>query len=196
MAILKFRIYFEEDDSVYRDIVIRHKQNFFDLHEMILKSFEFDNKHAATFFRSNDHWLRGREISLEVYQKNYKAPPLLMKETTIGSEIKDPNQKFVYLYDFVKGWSFMVELINVTKEENPKITYPAIIRKEGIPPSQYGTKSLLGERFADIEEKYDLSKGAEGFGVEGEAGEKEEESETGSDDSNGGEEGGNEEDNY
>jgi hypothetical protein len=196
MAILKFRIYFEEDDSVYRDIVIRHKQNFFDLHEMILKSFEFDNKHAATFFRSNDHWLRGREISLDVYQKNYKAPPLLMKETTIGSEIKDPNQKFVYLYDFVKGWSFMVELINVTKEENPKITYPAIIRKEGIPPSQYGTKSLLGERFADIEEKYDLSKGAEGFGVEGEAGEKGEESETGSDDSNGGEEGGNEEDNY
>jgi hypothetical protein len=29
---------------------------------------------------------------------------------------------------------------------------------------------LLGERFADIEEKYDLSKGAEGFGVEGDDG--------------------------
>ena len=35
MAVLKFRIYFEEDDSVYRDVVIRHKQNFFDLHETI-----------------------------------------------------------------------------------------------------------------------------------------------------------------
>ncbi|HVF81245.1 MAG TPA: hypothetical protein VM884_04905 [Flavisolibacter sp.] len=170
MAILKFRIYFEEDDSVYRDIVIRHKQTFFDLHEAILKGYEFDTKHAATFFRSNDNWLRGREISLDVYDKKYKAPPLLMKETTIGSEIQDPNQKFIYLYDFVKGWSFMVELINVTKEENPKISYPSVIRKEGIPPSQYGTRSLLGERFADIEEKYDLSKGAEGFGVEGDDG--------------------------
>lgn len=168
MAILKFRIYFEEDDSVYRDVVIRHKQTFFDLHETILKSFEFDSKHAATFFRSNDHWHRGREISLEVYDKAYKAAPLMMKETTIGSEIHDPNQKFIYLYDFVKGWSFMVELINVTKEENPKVAYPSVVRKEGIPPSQYGTKSLLGERFADIEEKYDLTKGAEGFGEEGE----------------------------
>lgn len=171
MAILKFRIYFEEDDSVYRDIAIRHKQTFFDLHETILKSFEFDTKHAATFYRSNDNWQRGREISLEQYPaRPYKAPPLLMKETIIGSEIKDPNQKFIYLYDFAKGWTFLVELINVSKEENPKLSYPAIVRKEGIPPSQYGTKSLLGERFADVEEKYDLTKGAEGFSEEGESG--------------------------
>jgi hypothetical protein len=170
MAILKFRIYLEEDDSVYRDIAIRHKQSFFDLHETILKAYEFDSKHGATFFRSNESWQRGREISLEVYDKKYKAPPLLMKETTIGSEIKDTNQRFIYVYDFVKNWSFLVELINVSKEENPKLTYPAIVRKEGIGPSQYGTKSLLGERFADVEEKYDLTKGAEGFGEEGEEG--------------------------
>jgi hypothetical protein len=168
MAILKFRIYLEEDDSVYRDVVIRHTQSFFDLHEVILKSFEFDSKHHSTFYRSNDHWQRGREISLDIYDKSYKAPPLLMKETTIGSEIKDPNQKFIYIYDFAKNWTFQVELINVSKEENPKVTYPSRIRKEGIAPSQYGTKSLLGERFTDVEEKYDLTKGTEGFSEEGE----------------------------
>lgn len=168
MAILKFRVYFEEDDSVYRDIAIRHKQSFFDLHEAILKAFEFDSRHQATFFRSNDHWARGKEISLDKYDKAYKAEPLLMKETSIGSEIRDTNQRFVYNYDFAKGWGFLIELINISKEENPKLTYPAIVRKEGIPPSQYGTKSLLGERFADVEEKYDLSSGAEGFGEEGE----------------------------
>jgi hypothetical protein len=171
MAILKFRAYFEEDDSVYRDVVIRHTHSFFDLHEAILKGFEFDTKHDATFYRSNDNWQRGREISLQKYDKAYKAPPLLMKETTIGSEIKDTNQKFIYVYDFNKNWTFLVELINVSKEENPKMTYPAVIRKEGIPPSQYGTKSLLGERFADVEEKYDLTKGAEGFGEKGDEGE-------------------------
>jgi hypothetical protein len=172
MAILKFRVYFEEDDSVYRDIAIRHKQSFFELHEAILKSYEFDNKHAATFYRSNHNWQRGREISLESYDKQYKAAPLLMKETTIGSEIKDTNQRFIYVYDFNKNWTFLVELINVTKEENAKLSYPATMRKEGIPPSQYGTKSLLGERFADVEEKYDLSKNAEGFGEEGDEGER------------------------
>jgi len=170
MAILKFRVYLEEDDSVYRDVVIRHTQSFFELHEVILKAYEFDNKHSATFYRSNDNWQRGREISLEKYDKAYKAPPLLMKETTIGSEIKDPNQKFIYVYDFAKNWTFQVEMINVSKEENPKVTYPSMIRKEGIAPSQYGTKSLLGERFTDVEEKYDLTKGAEGFGEEGDEG--------------------------
>lgn len=168
MAILKFRAYLEEDDSVYRDVVIRHTQSFYELHEVILKAFEFDNKHQATFYRSNDNWQRGREISLEKYDKSYKAPPMLMNETTIGSEIKDPNQKFIYVYDFTKNWTFQVELINVSKEENPKITYPSMIRKEGIAPSQYGTKSLLGPRFADVEEKYDLTKGTEGFSEEGE----------------------------
>lgn len=179
MTILKFRIYYEEDESMYRDIVIRHTQTFYDLHEAILKSYEFDNKHKATFFRSNDNWQYGREISLESYEKEYKVAPLLMVETTIGSEIKNPNQKFIYLYDFNKNWTFHVELIQVLKDENPKITYPSAVRVEGIAPSQYGTKGLLGEKFADIEEKYDLTKGSEGFGVEGVEGEDGEEEESG-----------------
>ncbi len=167
MAVLKFRAYYEEDESVYRDIVIKHLQTFADLHQAILKAYEFDNKHQATFYRSNDSWQRGREITLEKYDKLYQAEPLIMSETSIGSEIKDPNQKFIFVYDFAKNWSFLVELINVSKEESAKTTYPSVSRIEGIAPPQYGTKSLLGDKFLDIEEKYDLSAGAEGFGSEG-----------------------------
>jgi hypothetical protein len=167
MAILRFRIYLEEDDSVYRDIAIRHTQTFLQLHQTILKAYEFDNKHQATFFRSNDQWQRGRDISLEKYDKPYKVPPLLMAETAIGTEIKNPNQKFIYVYDFVKNWSFLVELINVSKEENAKYDYPVVVKTEGIGPSQYGTKGLVGDKLAEVEEKYDLTKGAEGFGTEG-----------------------------
>lgn len=172
MAVLKFRIYWEDDDSVYRDIQLRHNQHFLELHNTILKCYEFDNKHKATFFRSNDKWQRGKEITLEKYQKEYKAEPLLMSETTVGSEIRDPNQKFIYIYDFNKNWTFMVELINVNKEENSKKTYPCCVRSEGIAPSQYGTKGLISEKLAEIEEKYDLN--AEsllgGFNEEGEDG--------------------------
>jgi hypothetical protein len=171
MAILRFRAYWEEDDSVYRDIAIRHSQTFAELHGAILKAYEFDNKHKATFYRSNDHWLRGREISLEKYDdRPYKVDPLIMAETVIGTEIKDPNQKFIYLYDFVKGWTFLVELINVDKEENKKLTYPTCIRTEGIAPSQYGTKGLIDSRLTEVEEKYDLHADAlnEGFSEEGE----------------------------
>jgi Plasmid pRiA4b ORF-3-like protein len=168
MAVLKFRVYFEEDDSVYRDVVLKHNQHFLELHQVILKAYEFDNKHQATFFRSNDHWQRGREISLEKYEKEYKVPPLSMSETTIGSEIKDPNQKFVYLYDFIKNWYFLVELINVSKEENSKLEYPAVLKSEGIGPSQYGTRGLIGDKLAEVEEKYDLNRSAEGFSEVGE----------------------------
>jgi hypothetical protein len=169
MAILKFRVYFEEDDTIYRDIVIKHNQSFFELHQMILAAYEFDSIHQATFFRSNESWQRGREISLEKYDDvEYRVEPLDMFETTIGSEIQDTEQKFIYLYDFKKNWTFQVQLISVSKEENSKTTYPSITRKEGIGPSQYGIKSILGDRFADVEEKYDLSSLGDGFSDEGE----------------------------
>ena len=189
MAILKFRVFFEEDDTVYRDIALKHTQTFYELHQTILKGYEFDSIHEAIFYRSNDQWQKGRAISLEKYEGvEYKVDPLDMIETTIGSEIKDTEQKFIYLYDLKKSWIFHIQLINVSKEENPKLTYPAITRKEGIGPSQYGIKSILGDKFADIEEKYDLSAIGEGFSDEGE-------DEGEQDDELGGEESGGEDEN-
>ena len=189
MAILKFRVYLEEDDTVYRDVAIKHTQSFYELHQSILKGYEFDSIHEATFYRSNDQWQRGRAISLEKYDGvEYKVEPLDMIGTSIGSEIKDTEQKFIYVYDFKKNWTFHIQLINVSKEENPKVTYPSITRKEGIGPSQYGIKSILGDKFADIEEKYDLSAIGEGFSDEGE-------DEGEQDDEFGGEEAGGEEEN-
>jgi hypothetical protein len=170
MAILKFRVYWEEDDAIYRDVLVKHTQSFSALHEIILKAFEFDQIHNATFFRSNDIWKRGREISKEVYEKEYVAAPLLMSETVIGTEIIDTNQHFIYLYDFNKSWTFLIELIQVIKNADADLTlsYPIISRTEGVGPMQYGSKGLLGKNFADIEEKYDLSEAKEGFGEEGE----------------------------
>lgn len=170
MAILKFRIYWEDDESIYRDLMIKHSQTFLDLHNCILKCFEFDNKHHATFYRSNDNWQRGKEITLEKYDKPYKAEPLLMHETVIGKEIHEPNQKFIYVYDFHKYWTFLVELINVNKDESLKAEYPVCSRSEGIAPSQYGTKGLINEKLSEIEEKYDLNTAvmADSYSQEGE----------------------------
>ena len=190
MAILKFRVYWEEEDAIYRDVLVKHTQLFSDFHQIILKAFEFDQKHDATFFRSNEKWQRGREISKEVYQKEYPVAPLLMDETTIGSEIMDTNQHFIYLYDFNKSWTFLVELIQVIKnaDADMNVEYPVISRVEGVGPMQYGTKGLLGEKFADIEEKYDLSEADEGFGEEGEDADSNEsdEDDYSSEDDNGG----------
>ena len=77
----------------------------------------------------------------------------------------------------------MVELINVNKEESSKINYPSCVRSEGIGPRQYGTKGLISEKLAEIEEKYDLnadallSMGEEGEEVEASEDAEEEEAE-------------------
>ena len=170
MAILKFRISWEEDDAIYRDVLVKHTQHFSDLHLIILKAFEFDEKHEATFFRSNEKKQRGREISKAVYEKEYVVPPLLMEEVTIGAEIIDTNQQFVYVYDFSKSWTFSLQLIQVIKnaDADMELNYPMVSRIEGVGPMQYGTKGLLGPNFTDIEEKYDLTEEQDGFGEEGE----------------------------
>jgi hypothetical protein len=101
-----------------------------------------------------------------------------MADTAIGSQVADPNQKFIYEYDFEKGWRFMIELIQIDKEANPKLEYPCCVRKEGLGPQQYGTKNIIDQRMAEMEEKYDLNSDAllEGFGEEGEEGSESSES--------------------
>jgi hypothetical protein len=58
----------------------------------------------------------------------------------------------------------------VNKDENGKLDYPSCVRSEGIAPSQYGTKGLISEKLAEIEEKYDLNAESllAGFAEEGE----------------------------
>ncbi len=170
MALLRFRVYWEEDDQIYRDIEIQPAQTFLQLHEAIIKAYEFDGKHSASFFESNDRWTRGRAISSEVLVNKKDAPALSMLKTPVSALVSTPNQKFIYEYDPAKQWTFLVELIGVSKEESTKITYPYCVRKEGIAPGQYGVKGVNPDKLMEVEEKYDLSADdmAEGFGSEGE----------------------------
>ncbi|XZF13525.1 IS1096 element passenger TnpR family protein [Chitinophagaceae bacterium MMS25-I14] len=169
MALLRFRVYWEEDDQIYRDIELQPGQTFLQLHETIIKAYEFDGKHSATFFESNERWERGRAISSEVLVNKKDAPALSMLKTPVSALVSVPDQKFVYVYDPAKNWTFLVELIGVSKDENPKITYPHVVRKEGAAPAQYGIKGVNPDKLMEIEEKYDLGaeEMAEGFGSEG-----------------------------
>lgn len=169
MPLLRFRVYWEEDDQIYRDIEIRSNQSFLELHQGILKAYEFDTKHSASFFESNDRWQRGRELSSEVLVNKKDAPALSMSRTPVSALVAKPDQKFVYVYDPVKQWTFLVELIGISKDEDPRRTYPFVLRKEGIGPAQYGVKGVATDKLMEVEEKYDLGADemAEGFGSEG-----------------------------
>src|SRR5690606_28384107 len=95
-----------------------------------------------------------------------------MIKTPVSALVSKPDHKFVYEYDPQKKWVFLVELIGVSRDENPRRSYPFILRKEGIAPAQYGIKGVSPDRMMELEEKYDLGADemAEGFGSEGEEG--------------------------
>lgn len=172
MPLFKFRVYWEDDDNIYRDIVLKTGQTFDAFHKTILTAFEFDNKHQASFFSSNDNWIRGREISSDVLVNKKDAPALAMIKTPVSALVEKPDEKFVYTYDPVKKWTFLIELIGIEKDEDSKKEYPLCVKKEGVAPAQTGIKGLANERLVEIEEKYDLSREdmSEGYGAEGDDG--------------------------
>ncbi|HXS35086.1 MAG TPA: hypothetical protein VN721_00185 [Flavipsychrobacter sp.] len=179
MALLRFRIYWEDDDQVYRDIEIRPSQTFLEFHKAILQSYEFDGKHPASFYESNERWQRGRELNSEVMVNKKDAPALSMMRTPVSALVATPDQKFVYVYDPAKKWTFLVELIGVSKDEDSRRTYPFVLRKEGLAPAQYGIKGVNPDKLMEVEEKYDLGaeEMAEGFSSEGEGDESSESTE-------------------
>ncbi|PQJ09793.1 hypothetical protein CJD36_017870 [Flavipsychrobacter stenotrophus] len=173
MAILRFRIYWEDDDLTYRDIEIQGTQTFLEFHKGIVQAYEFDGKHPASFYESNDKWAYGREFNSEVLVNKKDAPALSMTRTPVQALVATPSQKFVYVYDPAgKKWTFLVELLNVSKDETYRRVYPFVLRKEGVAPAQYGIKGVNPSKLMEIEEKYDLGAEdmAEGYGNEGEGG--------------------------
>jgi hypothetical protein len=144
MAVYRFRVSLEDNEDVYRDIDIRSNQNFEQFHTAIQEAFKFDAKHAASFFVSDDYWRKNQEITLRKEDlpldpdeiKNKVDPKKLMSETKIAKFIEQPHQRFVYIFDPVVQWSFLIEMVKIT-EENPKLNYPACIRTMGTAPKQY-----------------------------------------------------------
>ncbi len=183
MTILRFRIYWEEDDLTYRDIEIQGQQTYLDFHNCIVKAFEFDGKHPASFYVSDEKWQYGMEFNSEVLINKKGAPALSMTRTPVSALISTPDQKFIYVYNPDKKWTFLVQLIGVSKEETPRRIYPFILRKEGIAPAQYGIKGVNPDKIMEIEEKYDVGVAdmEEGYTNEGEGSDESEDEIAGDD---------------
>lgn len=139
MAVYKLRVTFEDYEDIYRDIEIRPSQTFFDLHQMILQSISFDNKHAASFFVSDEYWRKNDEITL--LEEDLEAGVKLMKKVKISSTVVQPNQRYVYLYDKQALWSFLIEMIKLVPED-ATVSYPRCVKTVGQAPKQYKQQVL------------------------------------------------------
>jgi hypothetical protein len=144
MAVYRFRVCLEENEDISRDIDIKSSQTFEQFHLAIQEAFKFDNKHAASFFVSDDYWRKNQEITFrkedlplddEEIRKKVDQKKL-MSETKIARYIEQPHQRFVYIFDALAQWGFLVEMIKIV-DDNPKINYPICIKSVGTAPKQY-----------------------------------------------------------
>jgi hypothetical protein len=135
MAVYKFKVYFEDDESVWREIEIKSTQTFEDLHNTIQKAINFDDAHSASFYVSNDVWRKGKEVRILRSRKALQKG-VWMHETKIASLIDDPHQKFVYEFDPDGAcWTIHVELLKILPDS--PVDYPRISKSRGNAPAQY-----------------------------------------------------------
>ncbi|MEN9742886.1 MAG: hypothetical protein RLZZ65_691 [Bacteroidota bacterium] len=118
---LKFRVLLDSDknEEVFRDILIAADANFETFYHAIMEAFAFKGDQMASFYVSNDSWDKGHELSLLDLSYDDDAidePASVMKQATIQDFIEEPDQRFILVYDFLRMWIFLVELIAYEKE--------------------------------------------------------------------------------
>jgi hypothetical protein len=155
MAVYRFKVCLEDNEDIFRDIDIKAAQTFDLFHTIIQEAFKFDAKHAASFFVSDDYWRKGQEITLrkedlpldEEEIRKKVEPKKLMSEVKIARYIEQPHQRFVYVFDPVVQWTFLIEMIKIA-EESPKLGYPTIIKSYGTAPKQYKQVNMAKEELS------------------------------------------------
>lgn len=138
MAGLKFRVLLdtENNSEIFRDILIDDSDNFESLYKAIISSFRFEGNQMASFYVSNDSWDKGEEISLmdlSYDDELTESPTAIMKDATIKDFLEEPDQKFILVYDFLRMWIFLVELIGYDKNSPEK---PEVLLAVGMAPPE------------------------------------------------------------
>ena len=139
--IYRFKVWFEEEEEVYRVIDIQPASSFLDFHNAILDSIGFKKDLASAFYVSDDNWRKGKEISLT------DASKLKMSEVKLKDCINDPHQKFVYITDFAEQWTFCIELQSINNDADG-VKYPHVFKTVGKAPKQQDGLS----RFKTVDE--------------------------------------------
>ncbi len=173
--IYRFKVWFEENDDIYRIIDVDPNNSFFDFFKFIIESISFNKELNSSFYISDDNWRKGKEINL--LEKTDKK--MLMKEVLMKQFINDPHQKMILITDFDEQWTLLIELQSI-QQGVKGISYPLLNKTIGQAPKQkegiarFGlaeenemdeiASELSGKNNTMVEDDFD----EEGFGEEGE----------------------------
>jgi len=150
--IYRIRIILDYKEDVIRDIEIEDNSTFEDLHYTIINYFNLDGKELAAFYISNDNWEQGEEIVLDSFTENNQ---ILMSKTNLKTIINENKKKFIYVYDFLKLWTFFIEIFEIS-EGKKNAVYPKKIYSNGDLPNEAPEKQFIAQENEDSIEDEDL----------------------------------------
>jgi hypothetical protein len=144
--VYRFKVTYEDHEDVFRQIEIKSSQSFVELHTAIQQAIGFDNSKPATFYTSDDYWRKDNEI-VAVNTGDDRTKKSKIKKTeepkkkTIADHIDNPHQRFVYVFDPEKEWTFLLELMKIVPEDKT-VAYPQCVKSGGTAPKQYKPVNL------------------------------------------------------
>lgn len=126
----------EDDRNVFRDIEIPSFYTLEKLHLAIQDCFNLDNFQMASFYVTDETWERGEEIMLmDMRIDDQSDKSRIMADTVIDQVLDKPNDKMLYIFDFLLMWTFFIEVVSIGTFSD-KETYPITHLSVGDPPDQ------------------------------------------------------------
>ncbi len=169
MRIYRFRVLIDHPSEAFRDIEIRSDQTFLDLHKAIKDAFAFLGQEMASFYVSDADWDQGQAIPLADlgFGEEGGEAPEIMEQVPISDHIRSTDQRFIYAYDFLHMWLFMVELIHAG-DPDTGAHYPRVVMSMGTAPDEHSKEEDLAagimadDPYAmETEERYDEDEGTD-----------------------------------
>ena len=103
------RITLESKEDIIREIEISSKEKLVDLHNYLIKIFDLNIKELASFFTVDNDLEIQQEIPLFSFEENNPK----MEDFKLENLLFEKNDKLIYLFDYMKMWRFLLELIDI-----------------------------------------------------------------------------------
>jgi hypothetical protein len=169
MSVYKFKVMYDEDENIYREIEVRPNNSFIELEEIIVTAWGLPAENTGKFFLSND---RGQKLRTFNHKKPVKTGESAFYPMIINF-VEDPHQIFIYESSGKQELGFIIELVIIANEK-PERTYPFLGKSNGPSPvkkedvyKHIAATSIKDDEVEGIDAE-DESKLLKEFGSEGE----------------------------
>lgn len=151
--IYTIRAILDSDEDVIRDLSLGGNASLYDLHQLLVKAFNLDPGEMSSFFRSNDDWNQGEEISMMDFDPETNTNSL--DTLSIGECFEKVGSKMLFVYDYLHLWTFYLEASAMREHDqvNPEAT---VLGGIGQRPEQPPQREMKAEDNEDPLSEWDM----------------------------------------